>query len=252
MVSKFCDCLILYDCLDIWISCAQHIVIWPSVGLLLTEIVIFIDNGGIAAWWMSCQTVMVSTQEGETSPHKATFKLSVSKHRHRNCHVTGFAKFYIIIWLPFTSFIYCNTVECLQSQWSILRHCVIVADCISVWIFVSSYAAVDMNTVSMRNILRCQALLSHKLLRPTCCNFRRHTHTSFSGPPPTEAGVTDYKPLRSSWDDQTPEQHVPKETDLAIIGGGLVGLCTAFFIKHRFPRSFNIVIIEKDPLVRYL
>jgi len=116
---------------------------------------------------------------------------------------------------------------------------------------VSSDTAADLNAFSMRTILRCQALLSRKLMRPMSCNSLRHTRTAFSGPPPTEPAFEDFKPFSGGWNNQPREEIVPKEADLAIVGGGLVGLCTAFFIKHRFPRSFNVVVIEKDPLVRY-
>jgi len=106
------------------------------------------------------------------------------------------------------------------------------------------------NAFSMQTVLRYQALISRKLFRPTFCNSLRHRQTAFSGPPPTEPAVGEYRPLKSDWGDRPPEQIVRKETDLAVIGGGLVGLCTAFFIKHRFPRSFTITVIEKDPLVK--
>jgi len=105
---------------------------------------------------------------------------------------------------------------------------------------------------SMRSLLRFQTLLRQKLSRPTCCNLsftrRYQISTGFSGPKPTEPFVGDYRPL--TWSEKSRDEFVPGEVDVAIIGGGLVGLCTAFFIKHRFPRSFSIAVIEKDPLVR--
>lgn len=43
---------------------------------------------------------------------------------------------------------------------------------------------------------------------------------------------------------------VPRETDIAIIGGGAVGLSVAYWLKRRFPRGFNVTVVEKDPTVR--
>ena len=108
----------------------------------------------------------------------------------------------------------------------------------------------------MRYLLRCQTSLRQKLLRSTFCNVSfarfRQTGTGFSGPPPTEPFVGEYRPLGSDWNREVQEQLIPGEVDIAIIGGGLVGLCAALFVKHRFPRSFTITVIEKDPLVRFL
>ena len=108
----------------------------------------------------------------------------------------------------------------------------------------------------MRNLLSYQALFRQKLFRLSSCNLlfpRFHQiRTDFSGPPPTEPAVGDYRPLTSDWNKSPQEQVVPGEVDVAIVGGGLVGLCTALFIKHRFPRSFTMAVIEKDPLVSCL
>jgi len=123
---------------------------------------------------------------------------------------------------------------------------------ISVCISVLSNTEVDVNNFSMRTILRQLASLNRKLFRPRFCSLLGHMRTAFTGPPPTEPAVGHFTSIRDGLMDELSGQIVPKETDLAIVGGGLVGLCTAFFIKHRFPRSFNIVVIEKDPLVRYL
>lgn len=107
---------------------------------------------------------------------------------------------------------------------------------------------------AMRNLLRCQASLRQKLLRLTSCrlSFLRFHEigTGYSGPPPTEPYIGDYQPLFTGKKKPPAEQVIPGEVDVAIIGGGLVGLCTAFFIKHKFPRSFTMAVIEKDPLVR--
>ena len=100
--------------------------------------------------------------------------------------------------------------------------------------------------------MRYQASLKHKLFRRTFCNLFftrfRQNDTEFSGPATTEPGIGDYKPLTTDWNE--PDYTLPREADIAIVGGGLAGLFSAFFIKHRFPRGFNIVVVEKDPLVR--
>jgi len=105
----------------------------------------------------------------------------------------------------------------------------------------------------MWHLLR--ALLRPKLFRPTFYNlsFTRTNQTGWghSGPASTEPVVGEYRPLTSGWTDR-PDEMIPGEVDIAIIGGGLVGLCTALFLKNKFPRSFSIALIEKDPLVRFL
>ena len=108
----------------------------------------------------------------------------------------------------------------------------------------------------MQNLVRCHALLRQKLFRPEIFNFSfkrfRQIGLGFSGPAATEAAVGDYRPLTAGWNEESMEGKIPGEVDLAVIGGGLVGLCSAFFIKHKFPRSFNVAVIEKDPSVRFL
>ncbi len=42
---------------------------------------------------------------------------------------------------------------------------------------------------------------------------------------------------------------VPRETDICIVGGGLVGLSVAYFLKRRSPEGFNLTVVEKDPTV---
>ena len=44
---------------------------------------------------------------------------------------------------------------------------------------------------------------------------------------------------------------VPSETDICIVGGGLVGLATAYWLKKRHPNGFMVTIIEKDPSVSH-
>ena len=117
--------------------------------------------------------------------------------------------------------------------------------------------ATDIDAFTMHSLLKhCPAVLRQKLFRPACSShsFLRfyQIDTEFSGPPATEPYIGDYRPLSSGWNDPPREEMVPGEVDIAIIGGGLVGLCAAFFVKHLFPRSFTIAVIEKDPLVRFL
>eukprot|EP00914_Ancora_sagittata_P029869 GHVO01059301.1.p1 GENE.GHVO01059301.1~~GHVO01059301.1.p1 ORF type:complete len:473 (-),score=31.08 GHVO01059301.1:161-1468(-) len=41
--------------------------------------------------------------------------------------------------------------------------------------------------------------------------------------------------------------HYLKESDIVIIGGGAIGLATAYWLKVRNPRAFQVTVIEKDP-----
>lgn len=43
----------------------------------------------------------------------------------------------------------------------------------------------------------------------------------------------------------------PNHTDVVIIGGGAIGLATAYFLKQRVPKDFEITVIEKDPTVSF-
>ena len=115
------------------------------------------------------------------------------------------------------------------------------------------YFATAVGAFRMWNLVKCSASLKQKLFRPTLCNLtslRFHfIGSDYSGPPPTEPAVGEYRSLNDEWHRPPPEQVVPGEVDIAIIGGGLIGLCMAFFIKHKFPRSMTMAVIEKDPLV---
>ena len=42
---------------------------------------------------------------------------------------------------------------------------------------------------------------------------------------------------------------VPRETDIAIIGGGAIGMSVAYWLKRRFSKGFNVTVIEKDTTV---
>ncbi len=43
---------------------------------------------------------------------------------------------------------------------------------------------------------------------------------------------------------------VPQQTDIVIVGGGLVGLCCAYFLKQRGPNALDVTLIERDPSYR--
>jgi len=75
------------------------------------------------------------------------------------------------------------------------------------------------------------------------------------GPAPTEAG--DYKDpvefLRKELKQFGTEVTlpVPRETDICVVGGGLVGLSVAYWLKQRNPKGFNLAVVEKDPSVSH-
>lgn len=41
----------------------------------------------------------------------------------------------------------------------------------------------------------------------------------------------------------------PRESDVVIVGGGAIGMATAYWLKVRNPRAFEVTVIEKDPSV---
>lgn len=40
---------------------------------------------------------------------------------------------------------------------------------------------------------------------------------------------------------------VPYETDVVIIGGGIIGSSVAYWLKQRNPKGFTCTVIEQDP-----
>ena len=44
---------------------------------------------------------------------------------------------------------------------------------------------------------------------------------------------------------------IPRETDIAIIGGGIMGSAVAYWLKQRNPNGFNLHIIERDDNVSF-
>ncbi len=42
---------------------------------------------------------------------------------------------------------------------------------------------------------------------------------------------------------------VPRETDICVIGGGIMGAAVAYQLKVKSPQSYNVHVIERDPTV---
>ena len=49
-----------------------------------------------------------------------------------------------------------------------------------------------------------------------------------------------------------PGTDVPRETDVLIVGGGVIGSAVAYWIKERNPKGSNVVVVERDPVVRLM
>ena len=43
---------------------------------------------------------------------------------------------------------------------------------------------------------------------------------------------------------------VPRETDVAVIGGGIMGSAVAFWLKHHAPEGLTVTVVERDPTVK--
>ena len=50
--------------------------------------------------------------------------------------------------------------------------------------------------------------------------------------------------------DQEDRLKCPRESDIVIIGGGVMGSAIAYWLKQRNPKGFTCTVIEKDPMVR--
>jgi NADPH-dependent 2,4-dienoyl-CoA reductase/sulfur reductase-like enzyme len=84
--------------------------------------------------------------------------------------------------------------------------------------------------------------------------------SDFTGPAPTEPGAGDFRsPGKVIGDErklyksrETGDQVIPRESDVVIIGGGLIGLSTAFWLKQQNPVGYSVTVIEKDSTVSLL
>ncbi|GFO49573.1 FAD-dependent oxidoreductase domain-containing protein 1 [Plakobranchus ocellatus] len=45
-----------------------------------------------------------------------------------------------------------------------------------------------------------------------------------------------------------PGMEIPRECDVLIVGGGVIGSAVAYWIKERNPKGSNVVIVERDPM----
>ena len=45
---------------------------------------------------------------------------------------------------------------------------------------------------------------------------------------------------------------IPRDTDILIMGGGLVGAAVAYFLSHKSSNMFNVTVVERDYAVRML
>ncbi len=52
-------------------------------------------------------------------------------------------------------------------------------------------------------------------------------------------------------EDVTDPLLIPRETDIAIIGGGVMGSAVAYWLKQRNPNGFKLHVIERDHNVRF-
>jgi NADPH-dependent 2,4-dienoyl-CoA reductase/sulfur reductase-like enzyme len=81
--------------------------------------------------------------------------------------------------------------------------------------------------------------------------------SDYTGPPPTEPAAGAFRNPRKVFSDeksiyrsrQTGSQVIPRETDVVVIGGGLVGLSTAFWLKQQNPTGYSVTVIEQDDTV---
>ena len=48
------------------------------------------------------------------------------------------------------------------------------------------------------------------------------------------------------WEREAP----PGACDVVIIGGGMMGASTAYWLSHRLPRTLAVTLIDRDPTVR--
>jgi L-2-hydroxyglutarate oxidase LhgO len=46
------------------------------------------------------------------------------------------------------------------------------------------------------------------------------------------------------------EQGYPVESDITIIGGGIMGSAVAYFLKQRSPEGYTVTVVERDTKVK--
>jgi len=86
----------------------------------------------------------------------------------------------------------------------------------------------------------------------SCAGVR--LYSDFTGPPPTEPAAGAFRDPRQVFNSekniyasrQTGKHIIPRETDVVVIGGGLVGLSTAFWLKQQNPTGYSVTVIEQD------
>lgn len=111
--------------------------------------------------------------------------------------------------------------------------------------------------------LRCTSHISSRIVRKLCsrtrCSSRNPGDDGIQNkspaPPSVAGGYRDpVEFLRKELKQFGTEVKlpVPRETDICIVGGGLVGLSVAYWLKQRNPKGFNLAVIERDPTVSVL
>ena len=44
-------------------------------------------------------------------------------------------------------------------------------------------------------------------------------------------------------------EDIPIESDVVIVGGGIMGVSIAYWLKQRNPEGFTVTVVERDPMV---
>ncbi|CAG5117537.1 unnamed protein product [Candidula unifasciata] len=115
----------------------------------------------------------------------------------------------------------------------------------------------------------CRSTLKSVLLKTHHCKqfvklrsslgSARFVTTDESDKPDVQKRIPRAGHFRSAWDVmkeefegmktmKPPGTVVPRETDVLIIGGGVVGSSVAYWLKHEDPAGSNVTVIERDPV----